>query len=483
MNRVRTDDFLKICLSMTSERDRERLLSDILDSAMLFNNCDAGTLYLLEDAELAFCRMVTKSQGVRQGGHDAPISLPPVPLEEKYVCSWSVMHNEAVYVDSVRGDTRFDLSGSKRYDEMTGYFTGTMCVIPLADDKGRTIGAIQLINALDEAGSICAFDRQLVLYTSAFASLAAISLTNMQYSQQIEELLSSLVRALSAAIDERTPYNANHTRNMVKYADRFLDWLEAAGSPLAFDREKRAAFIMSVWLHDVGKLVVPLEVMDKPSRLGPKLEPLLERLRVIGLLARIEGLEGKISAKEAEAVQDGAAQAAEFVKRINTAGFLPDDDLAAVEELSSRTFTDEHGTVGHWITDDEKTALSVRKGTLTAEERAVMESHVTATAKILSGVFFPKQYAKTPVWAAAHHELLNGRGYPQHLTAEDIPFEVRLLTILDVFDALTARDRPYKPAMPVEKALSILRSMADEGSIDADILQLYISSRAWEDAK
>ena len=477
----RTDEFLKICLSLTSERDREKLLSDILDSAMLFNNCDAGTLYLLEDAGLGFCRMVTKSQGVRQGGHDAPISLPPVPLEEKYVCSWSVIHNETVYVDSVRGDTRFDLSGSKRYDEMTGYFTGTMCVIPLADDKGRTIGAIQLINALDASGVICAFDRQLGLYTAAFASLAAISLTNMTYSQQIEQLLSSLVRALSAAIDERTPYNANHTRNMVKYAERFLDRLDACGSTFAFDREKRAAFIMSVWLHDVGKLVVPLEVMDKSSRLGSELQPVLERLRVIGLLARIDGLEGRMSPEETAEVQAEAADAAEFIKRINTAGFLPDEDLERVSALSKKTFTDENGDVKPWLTEAETVSLSVRKGTLTAEERSVMESHVTATQKILSGVFFPKQYAKTPVWAAEHHELLNGRGYPLHLTAEDIPPEVRLLTILDVFDALTARDRPYKPAMPVEKALSILHSMADEGSIDQDILKLFEDNKPWED--
>jgi len=481
VNHAKTEDFLKICLSLTSERDREKLLSDILDSAMSFNNCDAGTLYLLGDDGLSFCRMVTKSMGVRQGGHAAPISLPPVPLEEKYVCSWSVIHNETVYVDSVRGDTRFDLSGSKRYDEMTGYFTGTMCVIPLADDKGNTIGAAQLINALDENGQVCAFDRQTGLYTSAFASMAAISLTNMQYSRQIEELLSSLVRALSTAIDERTPYNANHTRNMVRYGERFLDWLDATGNDMAFDSNKRSAFIMSVWLHDVGKLVVPLEVMDKSDRLGAGLQPLLTRLRMIGLLTRIDVLEGRLSAEDGKARLAELDEASEFIQRINTAGFLPDGDLAKVEELGSRTYTDENGETRRWLTEGELTSLSVRKGTLTAEERGIMEGHVTATARILSGVFFPKQYAKTPVWAAEHHELLNGKGYPDHLTAENIPDEVRLLTILDVFDALTARDRPYKPPMPVEKALSILHSMADEGGLDPRILGLFEESKAWEE--
>ncbi len=480
MTRAQTDLFLKICTELSSERDKEKLLSDILDRAMLLNHCDAGTLYLLSDAGLEFCRMVTKSMGIRQGGHDAPISLPPVPLEEKYVCSWSVIHGEPVYIDSVREDPRFDLSGSKRYDDMTGYYTGTMCVIPLTDEKGENIGAIQLINALDEENNICAFDKDIALLTSATASVAAISLTNMQYSKQIEELLNSLVRALSTAIDERTPYNANHTRNMVRYAQNFLDWLEANGNPMGFPLEDRDAFIMSVWLHDVGKLVVPLDVMNKPSRLGPAKTALMDRLRIIALLSRVDELEGRKTHEEAEALIDEIKDTQAFVERINDAGFLPDEDLERVRSLSQRTFTDETGAVQSWFTAQETEDLLVRRGTLTDREREIMNSHVTATARILSEVFFPKKYEQTPVWAAGHHELLNGRGYPEHLTAERIPKEVRLLTILDVFDALTAQDRPYKPPMPPAKALGVLHSMADEGSIDADILAIFEQSKAWE---
>ena len=507
------ETFLNICLSITSQTDREQLLSDILDKAMELNNCDAGTLYLLEDDGLHFCRMVTKSIGLRQGGHDDPIGFPPVPLQPQYVSSYSVMHNEPVHIDSVRDDERFDFSGSMRYDEMTGYFTGTMFVVPLANDKGELIGAVQLINALpdgvktvrkeDLEKTVVGFRPEIELLTNAMASLAAISLTNMQYSQQIRELLSSLVRALSTAIDQRTPYNANHTRNMVKYGEKFIDWLSASGKStkdLNFDNGKRDAFLMSVWLHDVGKLVVPLEVMDKSSRLGPKLDDVLGRLRIIGLLTRIDALEGRIPSEDAEARLAELGDISEFIKKVNTQGFLPDPDLARVMELGERTFTDENGEVHKWLTDEEFTDLQVRKGTLTAEERQIMESHVTATAKILSEVFFPKQYENTPVWAAMHHELLNGKGYPNHLLGKDadgqdiyeedkkkenvmkkvIPDEVRLLTILDVFDALTARDRPYKPGMPVEKALSILHSMVEEGSMDGNILALFEESKAWE---
>lgn len=474
-------EFLEICLSLSSEKDREKLLSDILDKAMDFNHCDAGTLYLLEDDGLHFCRMVTKSAGIRQGGHGDPITLPPVPLKPEFVCSYAVMKNETVHIDSVRSDERFDFSGPKKYDEMTGYFTGTMCVVPLANDKNETIGAIQLINALDENGNITGFDKEAELLTGAMASLSAISLTNMQYSEQITGLLDSLVSAMSTAIDQRTPYNANHTRNMVKYGEKFLDWLEKTENPMAFDENKRKAFIMSVWLHDVGKMVVPLEVMDKDSRLGPGVKDVLTRFRIIKLLTMLACEKGCLPKDFADNQIKELDDAAEFVERINKAGFLPDADLERVQALAAKVYTDENGQLQPWITAEEAAKLSIRKGTLSDEERRIMESHVVLTGTILESVAFPKQYTSTPVWAAAHHELLNGKGYPNHLTAQDIPGEVRLLTILDVFDALTARDRPYKPPMPIEKALSILHSMADEGGLDQDILKLFEESRAWEE--
>lgn len=474
-------EFLEICLALSSEKDREKLLSDILDKAMEFNNCDAGTLYLLEEDGLHFSRMVTKSFGVRQGGHGDPITLPPVPLEPEYVCSWAVLRNETVHVDNIRADERFNFTGTKRYDDMTGYYTGTMCVVPLTNDRSEPIGAIQLINAMDEEGNIKGFDEDLRLFTSAIASLSAISLTNMQYAEQIKELLNSLVGALSTAIDQRTPYNANHTKNMVKYSKNFISWLQDTGHPLAFDEAKKDAFIMSVWLHDVGKLVVPLEVMDKESRLGPKLERVLTRFRIIALLTKLAEANGCLSSDFAANQLKELEDASAFIERINRAGFLPDEDLDRVAKLSEKVYTDENGQLQPWLTEDERVALQVRKGTLTADERSIMESHVVVTGKILESVSFPKEYSETPLWAAAHHELLNGKGYPKHISGSAIAPEVRLLTILDVFDALTARDRPYKPAMPVEKALSILHNMAEEGGLDANILKLFEESRAWEE--
>ena len=472
--------FLEVCTALSSERDREALLSTILDTAMDLASCDAGTLYLLEEDGLHFCRMVTRSKGVRQGSHEGPIILPPVPLEPQYVSALAALSGEVIHVADVRNDARFDFSGSLRYDAMTGYVTRNMLVVPMTNDRGERIGVMQLINALSPAGRPVPFGAEAEQLIPALASLSAISITNMQYAEQITDLLDSLIGALSQAIDERSPYNANHTRNMVRYAEAFLDYLERIGHPWAFDREKRRTFLMSVWLHDVGKLAVPPEVMDKESRLGPALPPVRERLRVIGLLGELARLRGELDGEAAAGLAAELAGAAALIDRVNAADYLSDELLQQVDRLAEKTYRDENGVLLPWITEEEHTALSIRKGTLTAAERRVMEGHVVVTGRILSQVAFPKEYAQVPVWAAAHHEQLNGKGYPGHLTAEEIPPEVRLLTVLDVFDALTARDRPYKPAMPPEKALSILHSMVDEGSLDGGILKLFEESKAWE---
>lgn len=475
-----TKTILDLSIALSAERDREALLFRILDAAMDLTQCDGGTLYLLEKDSLHFCRMITRSFGIRQGGAEEPITLPPVPLKPTHICARAVLDEALINVADVRSDGRFDFSGAACYDAMTGYTTRSMLVVPLTNDHGKIIGVLQLINALTDQGEITVFPAEVEALVSALASQAAISLTNMQYAERVHDLLDSLVRALSTAIDERTPYNANHSRNMARYAEAFLDWLETSEKDWRFDTEQRRELLLSVWLHDVGKLTIPLEVMDKESRLGPAIRDVRQRFSTMGLLSRIALLKGCINAEEAEKLEAERAEALALIEKVNIAGFLPDDTLTAIHALAKRTYTDLTGAELPWITEEEYHCLSVRKGTLTAEEREIMESHVALTARILDQVSFPEEYARVPQWASAHHEFLNGKGYPAHVTAEALPREVRLITILDVFDALTATDRPYKKAMPVEKALSILHSMVEEGALDGEILALFEESRAWE---
>ena len=186
--------FLAISIELTSERDRHVLLSRILDCAMDAANCDAGTLYLLREDGLHFRRMVTRSQNVRRGSHDAPIDLPPVPLDPKYVCAWVALNNKAINVPDVRENTVFDFTGSGQYDEMTGYRTISMLVIPMTNDGGELIGVTQLINAKNEAGETVPFDPGVEQLVSAISSQAAISIANMYYMEDLKRITAEKER-------------------------------------------------------------------------------------------------------------------------------------------------------------------------------------------------------------------------------------------------------------------------------------------------
>ncbi|MEG1683678.1 MAG: GAF domain-containing protein, partial [Oscillospiraceae bacterium] len=353
---------------------------------------DGGTLYHKETDSLAFGLMFTRSNHTALGGRYAPIRLPPVPLSRKNVCSCAALDGTLINIADVYHSDRFDFSGPKKYDALTGYQTTSMLVVPMEDDVGGCIGVLQLINALDETGAIIPFDPDLEPVIRSLASQTAICQVNMAYANEIQELMDSIVRVMSATIDAMTPYNANHTRNMVKYGGRFLDWLEETGNPWQFDPQTRRQFIMSVWLHDSGKITVPLQVMDKDSRLGDALPALLDRLRIIGLLDEVAAARGKLSPGEQDSRKQELEAARALILRANTAGFLNDETLAQVQALADRTYTDETGARQPWLTAAEHTALTVRKGTLTDGERHIMENHAVMTDTMLAQIQFPKNY-------------------------------------------------------------------------------------------
>lgn len=470
---------LNIGIAFSKEKNREKLLDQILTSAMDITQCDGGTLYINNGETLEFSIMITRSQGIHQGGGEGATTLPPVPLSEENVCACGVLYRRLINIPDVYESSRFDFSGPKKYDAMTGYHTQSMLVVPLEDDREHVIGVVQLINALDENGQIIPFAGEYEQILLAMGSQAAICLTNMNYAHQIRKMLDSYVKVMSTAIDARTPYNANHTKNMVIYATRFIDWLQNNYPGQYFDEQKKQEFIMSVWMHDIGKLITPLEIMDKQSRLAGNYHLVLERLEKIRLLARIAQLEGRMSGAQAEQTLLDIRQAEKLVRTVNEAGPLTDEQIEQVEQLAARTYIEEDGTVHSWLTGQEREQLMIRKGTLTSGERAVMQDHVEKTRMMLEQMALGDDYKDVLQWASRHHELLNGTGYPKGLSGDEICWEIRLLTILDVFEAMTAIDRPYKQPMPAEHALKIMHSMADQGQLDQELLALFEQSRAW----
>jgi len=475
---------LEIGVLLSSQRDINRLLEQILECAMDLAHCDAGTLYLLDHEHLRFKIMRNHKLKTYEGGNGQDPNLPPVPLSRGNVCALSLLEDRTIRIEDVYHCPDYDFSGPMHYDAMTNYHTQSMLVIPMRNRSGEQVGVLQLINALAEDGeTILPFPEDITLALESIASQAAITIQNVRYLREIKALFHSFVRVMSSAVDERTPYNGSHTRHMAAMGARFLDYLNEK-KEADFTQEQKEELLMSVWLHDIGKLITPLEVMNKPARLLPSQHSdFLHRMELIRLHSQIRLLSGLISPETYRALEEETRQAEALTEAVNTAGFLPAEKLDALSRLAAASWTDKDGAARPWITQEEFAMLSIPRGTLSEEERQIMEEHVQITDRLLSQIQFSNDLSHVRQWAASHHELLNGSGYPKHLSGDAIPMEVRIITILDIFDALVADDRPYKPGMPVKKALSILESMAlKEGKLDPALTMKFIESKCWEGA-
>jgi len=468
---------LDIGIALTAERDPDKLLDLIVDTAMSLTESDGGTLYILEDDVLKFKISKTRSKGIDLGGNgDAP-DIPPIPLCQEHICAYSAITGKSMNIADVYNNTEFDFSGPKQYDAMNNYHTQSMVTIPLLNKSNETIGVLQLINAQTN-GVIREFTAQEERIIRSLGSQTAIALSNMEYLRELNEQMWSFTEAMTEAIDQRTPYNASHTRKVAEYCGMIADHInklhESGKESEFFDEERRDKLIMTALLHDIGKLVIPLSVMNKATRLGQRLDVVIGRFREIKLLSEVAFLKGQITDSEYKTICDHVNDCAQFIPEVNYKGFLEDEDVEKLDEMFEYSYN-INGEVIRFFTEEEKSMLKIKKGTLTEDERRIMESHALMTEKILEKVHFNSSFKEAGRWASQHHEFLNGKGYPHGLTAEELCLEVRILTVADICDALLATDRPYKKPLPKDKAFEILHSMADEGKIESRLVD-YLES-------
>lgn len=468
---------LDIGIAVAEEKDRNKLLDMIIDKGMELTKADAGTLYILKDDKLYFKIMKTVSLGVDKGRNGEEINIPPVPLKEENICAYTVIHKKSLNIKDVYYSDEFDFSGPKKYDQMTGYRTQSMMTIPLIGLNDDVLGVLQLMNARDNKGEVCSFDKMLEHIVFSLSSQASIAVCNMQYMDEIKDTLWSFTEAMTEAIDARTPYNASHTRNVGKYAGILVDYInelyEKGEETEYFDKDRKEQLLMGALLHDIGKMIVPTKVMNKATRLGDNYGSVINKLEYYRAKYEIMYLKGLISKEEFDEKDNRVNKSISVVEKVDSVGFLDDELAGELEEILTYTYQDltqENSEEISYFTDEEKDCLRVKKGTLTAKEREIMESHVVMTERILSKVNFHSFYKDAPIFASQHHECLNGKGYPKKLTGDDLPLESRILAVADICDALLATDRPYKKPMPKEKAFFILEDMANCGNIDGKIV-------------
>lgn len=303
---------------------------------------------------------------------------------------------------------------------------------------------------------------------------------NKRLAAQVIGLMNSFVQVMVTETEARSPYNANHTKKMVRYAERYLEWLTAQGKLTDYTSENTAPFLMSIWLHDIGKLLVPQELLDKPDRLGTRLPRVQHRIETAKLMLRLKTYEEPENTVRYQEMHRQICDAEALILRCNQAGYLPPDTIAQLQTAAAVPCLTADGETVPLLDDDEREAICIVRGTLTAKEREIIESHAVFTRELLSKMEFRGEYRNVPFWAAGHHEFLDGSGYPAHLRGGEIPWEIRLLTVIDIYDALTADDRPYKPPLSPERAFAVLREMAGEGKLDGEVLESFFVSGAWE---
>jgi HD-GYP domain-containing protein (c-di-GMP phosphodiesterase class II) len=428
----------------------------------------------------------------RQG--QVPFKAFKIPISHKSIAGYVQSTGEILNIpclDIVGDDVPYSLKTMREFDAKMNYHSVSMLAVPMRNHKDDIIGVIQLINALDRNGNPIPFEKSIEDLVISLSSQAAVAICNSLLIRDIKNLFESIVTYSAEAIDARSPHTAGHSDRVSKLAILLAHCInrQTAGpfAVVRFSEEALNELRIAALLHDIGKIGVRERVLDKINKLtDDRVEAIKNRFAYIRrdiefnaeLLRRTSGDEAAEKALAGIADLDADL---ELILRLNVPKFYSDEDGARLDALAARTYRGVDGSDCPLITPEEYICLKVRKGNLTGDERTEIESHVHHTLKILNRIPFTDELKNIPSIAASHHEMLNGTGYPNGLTAESIPLEARMLAIADIYDALTAKDRPYKPPLPLPVTLKIIREEADNNRLDKDLVDLFIAEEVYKD--
>lgn len=500
--------YAEIGMALSGEENVNRLLEMIIHEARAITDADAGTLYLVNESgtHLDFVILQNDTMNTRMGGTSGvEINLPPVPLmvdgkpNRANVSSHVALSGEIVNIADVYESEEFDFTGPRKYDAATGYRSKSMLVIPMRNHENDIIGVLQLLNAQDIAGGGCIgeFSDDRVVLVASLASQAAAALTKTRLIKDLKDLFYAFIKSIANAIEEKSPYTGGHINRVVDISMLIARKInEIDDGPFAdthFNEDELEELKLSAWLHDIGKIITPEWVVDKAS----KLQTIYDRADLVGLRFDLiaKCLEADCMALKLEQLAEGAApdklaeldahcaQALEelaeertFVMSCNEPGeFMSDERIARVTAIAAKTYA-VNGQEHPYLTENELQNLCIRKGTLTPREREIIEDHASMTGTMLAELPFPKKLSRVPEYASSHHEKLDGSGYPKGLKDDALPLQARIMAVADIFEALTAKDRPYKKPMPLSQAVKILGFMKKDRHIDPQVHDLFLSS-------
>ena len=498
-----------IGIALSQERDINRLLETILVAAKNLTRADGGTLYRLVDDKLHFEIMKNDSLSISMGGTSGnAIPFYPIPLHDKdgspnltMVAAYVAINDRTVNIADAYTEEGFDFSGTRNFDKRTGYRSTSFLTVPMKNHEGEIIGVLQLINAMDAStGQVTVFSDEDRRLAESLASQAAIALTNRLLIQQLEVLFESLIELINTAIDDKSPYTGGHCKRVPTLTMMLAEAASAAGDgPLSSFRmtdKDRYELKIAGLLHDCGKITTPVHVVDKATKLqtiydrigllDTRFEALKREAEVAMLRAVLAAREAEDASSEQRAREDFVAKVRqydddrEFVRRTNIGGErMSSEDQARVTRIAQYTWTGPRGAPERFLSRDEEANLNIPYGTLNSQEREVINHHIVATIKMLEALPWPRHLVNVPEYAGGHHERMDGKGYPRGLTRAQMSVQARIMGIADIFEALTAKDRPYKPGKTLSESLAILGKFKENGHIDPDLFDIFVKERVY----
>lgn len=471
------EDLLSVGYNLATQTSFFGLFDTVLDASMRFTNADGGTLYITDEETGSLVHLSDINRTLDKKGSRSSSQADMIPADdsERNLFTNASITKKLINISDIYNTRKYDIQAIKERDEKNHYRTSSVMMVPIMDTNQKVLGVMMLYNCKDDEGNVVSFDKNCERTVVSIASQMANNLTNKILIQDQQELLDSFVECMITAIDAKTPYNANHTNHVTGYCmmvGEYINVLHTRGvTEVYLNENDMEQLTMAAMLHDIGKIITPREVLNKSTRLGAGYDHLHNKLEKIVLMKKIDMLEGRLDNAQWAMDDLRLTNFLMDLERMNVCDYLTDEDIARVDFMSTQVYEPENGDPIPYLSPQEKEWLHIRKGTLTDEEKEEVHLHVTFTDRILEKIRFTDKYNKVRTIAANHHEYLDGSGYPAHKTGRDLDLLTRILTVCDIFDSLMADDRPYKKALTLDTAMSILESMGEEGKLDMMIVR------------